>query len=92
MNKTLENLTRGGTPAGTELNVTLENLTRGPQPELLCSTPAVMLGLRGLVDTSKVTRRILSSTQLPQESPIPRSMMGHPFPHQRWTKRLKNVP
>ena len=84
MNKTLENLTRGGTPTGEELNVTLQNLTRdsAPRPELLSSTPAVMLGLRGLVDTSKVTRRILSSAQLPQESPIPRAMMGKPYPQQ----------
>ena len=90
MNKTLENLTRGGTPTGEELNVTLENLTRGPRPELLSSTPAVMLGLRGLVDTSKVTRRILSSTQLPQESPIPRSMMGNPFPYQTPMRATEN--
>lgn len=90
MNKTLENLTRGGTPTGEELNVTLENLTRGPRPELLSSTPAVMLGLRGLVDTSKVTRRILSSTQLPQESPIPRSMMGKPFPYETPMRATEN--
>ena len=60
-----------------DLNRTLENCNRGP---VVHSTPAVMLGLTGLVDTNKVNRMILSTSNPPEQSPIPRNRFDKPPP------------
>ena len=57
------------------LNIPMQTPSRGPAVH---STPAVMVGLEGLGVTNQVNRMILSTSNPPEQSPIPRQGLISP--------------
>merc|ERR1712045_335421 len=58
-----------------DLNTSMGTPNRGPA---IHSTPAVMVGLEGLGVTNQVNRMILSTSNPPEQSPIPRQGLISP--------------